>query len=138
MRKKRFNFFDNEISSEVSLTPLIDTVLVLLIVFIAATPIINQSIKVSLPSGYSNEYKDSKNDICFAIDQYGFIYNSKKEKINLEKVKLEIEKNIKNNDTSVIIFSDQDASSGELIKLIDIVKVTGIKNVYCKTKKIQI
>jgi biopolymer transport protein ExbD len=138
MKRKRFNFFDNDISSEVSLTPLIDTVLVLLIVFIAATPVINQSIKVSLPNGYLNEYKDSKNDICFAMDQYGFIYNIKKEKIDLEKVKLEIEKNIKNIDTSVIIFVDQDALSGKLIELIDLIKITGIKNVYCKTKKIQI
>jgi biopolymer transport protein ExbD len=52
------NFFKNindDSNLEVSLTPLIDTVLDLLIIFIISMPIVHQSIKISLPNGSTTE-----------------------------------------------------------------------------------
>ena len=40
---------------EISLTPLIDTALTLLIIFMITTPMINNSIKIDLPQGKSQE-----------------------------------------------------------------------------------
>ena len=40
---------------EISLTPLIDTALTLLIIFMVTTPMMHNAIKVNLPQGKSNE-----------------------------------------------------------------------------------
>ena len=136
------NFFKNisdDSHFEISLTPLIDTVLVLLIIFIISMPIVHQSIKISLPNGARTEYCDKKNDICFAIDQYGRVYNEKKELITPYKMIQEINKQyIYFPDCAVIIFADRDASCGNVIEYIDKIKEVGVKYVYCKTKKIVI
>lgn len=132
----RKKWHDEEINKEISLTPLIDTVLVLLIVFIAATPVIHNSFKVSLPDGVSCETYSKKNALPFAIDQYGRIYDSNKKIISLKQLDeywftINDKKNI-----SVVFFVDKDASCNILIQCIDICKKNGINHVYCKTKKI--
>ena len=129
-------FQENE-HSEISLTPLIDTLLVLLIIFIASTPVINNMIKVSLSNGSYCESKNKKNTICFAIDQYGKIYNDKKNIITKNEI-IENFKKIKENLSiySVVIYVDKDSLSGNLIELIDTLKNLGIYNIYFVTKKI--
>ena len=42
-------------AQEISLTPLIDTALTLLIIFMVTTPMLHNAIKVNLPEGKSNE-----------------------------------------------------------------------------------
>lgn len=134
-RKIRNNHEDD--SLEISLTPLIDTVLVLLIVFIAAAPIINQSIKVMLPNGSLSECNDKKDDVCIAVDQYGRIFNTNKKNITVNEFIEDCSRRFYNNSNiSVIIFADKDCIFGHIAELVDKTKELGVKNVYFKTKKI--
>jgi len=60
---------------DIPLTPLIDTALTLLVIFMVTSPLINNAIKISLPKGNIQEcanmqqefvvYVDNKNDIFF-------------------------------------------------------------------------
>jgi biopolymer transport protein ExbD len=134
-RKKLFDQDDDHV--EVSLTPLIDTVMVLLIVFIAATPVIHYSFNISLPHGSHNEYSETKDDLCFAIDQYGRIYNQYKKIISSQDIVLDVNRVLKNNpDIAVVFFADKDATCNILIECMESCKKTNVKYVYCKTKKI--
>lgn len=47
-----FGSFDNddEVMSEINMTPLVDVMLVLLIIFIITIPVINHAVKIDLPS----------------------------------------------------------------------------------------
>jgi biopolymer transport protein ExbD len=131
------NFLNEEdLKPEINLTPLIDTTLVLLIMILMSVPISHNIIKISLPSGKIVE-KKSTNDICFAIDQYGHIYGKNRKKISTSiAATMLIEHNIKNPDSSCVIFADKDGACGNIIEFIDMAKECGINNVYCKTKKI--
>lgn len=133
-------FSDEDNSSEVSLTPLIDTVLVLLIIFMAATPVINNMVKVSLPNGQYCETENKKKTLAFAIDQHGRIYDKNKKIIGNKDLKKILTEEV-NNESEIqncVFYVDRDAFCGNLIEVMDLVKNSGIKNVYFKTKKIRI
>ncbi len=58
----------------VSLTPLIDTVLVLLVIFMVTTPVIRHAIKVDLASGDMQEAQGIAQDVIITIDHQMKIY----------------------------------------------------------------
>ncbi len=61
---------------EITLTPLIDTALTLLIIFMVTTPMIQNSIKVDLPKGNLNEVsvQGGQQDLVVSIDKQEKIY----------------------------------------------------------------
>src|SRR5688572_28085736 len=61
---------------EICLTPLIDTALTLLVIFMVTTPMIQNSIKIDLPEGAINEAgsRTSQEELVVAIDKDAKIY----------------------------------------------------------------
>lgn len=138
MKNKR-NRFDEEGHQDVEiiLTPLIDTLLVLLIIFIVATPAASYFVSINLPNGTFNTQKSSDESLCFAIDQYGAIFNQNKKKITHKEMEESVSWALKKNTTlSVVLFADSMSLSGKLIEIIDSLRALGVIHVYCKTKKI--
>jgi biopolymer transport protein ExbD len=65
---------DDEVMSEINMTPLVDVMLVLLIIFIITIPVINHAVKIDLPRA-SNMPNDSKpQSINVSIDAQGKVY----------------------------------------------------------------
>lgn len=63
---------------EISLTPLIDTVLVLLVIFMVCVPVVQQAIKVNLPQGQSTEkMAGQQNDVFVYLDKHKKMYVNK-------------------------------------------------------------
>lgn len=52
---------DGEVMSEINMTPLVDVMLVLLIIFIITVPVINHAVKLDLPKA-SSQQEDAKPD----------------------------------------------------------------------------
>ena len=128
---------NSHIPVEVQLAPLIDTLLVLLVVFMVATPFVHNAFKVSLPTGNNQEYKDSKNDYVIAIDQYGRLYTKGFTQMKKQDILNEIYKHYSSYPgLSVIFFVDKDALCGTVAELMSDIREIGVKNVYFKTKKI--
>ena len=53
---------DDEVMSEINMTPLVDVMLVLLIIFIITIPVINHAVKIDLPRA-TNQPNDTKPQI---------------------------------------------------------------------------
>ena len=65
---------DDEVMSEINMTPLVDVMLVLLIIFIVTIPVINDAIRVQLPQA-SAAPKDARPEhVSVAIDAAGRVY----------------------------------------------------------------
>jgi biopolymer transport protein ExbD len=85
--------------AEISLTPLIDTALTLLIIFMVATPMIHNSIKVDLPEGKAKESEQASQEIVLVIDKQEQLFcNNQKVTIDtlLPAIQNEVERLKKN------------------------------------------
>lgn len=132
-RRRRHRHMINDIP----LTPLIDTALTLLVIFMVTTPMIHNAIKVELPKGKVREDNSSKQELVVYVDRYGKLF------FNDSAVRTEQElvvaiKNAAGSDPDRMVFvkGDQAASYGRIIELVDHLKdVGGIKYVVLATKR---
>ena len=65
---------DDALMTEINMTPLVDVMLVLLIIFIITLPVINQGVKVDLPKANSARNETKPESIQVSIDARGQIF----------------------------------------------------------------
>lgn len=131
LRSQRNNLTD------LSMTPLIDTALTLLIIFMIASPMLQNAIKVTLPRGNTQEdSSQEQNELVIFIDKSGDFY------MNAVKVKkpdliAQIKKAVGNDhEKTVYVKADTAIAYGTVIELVDDIKfVGGIKYVALATQK---
>ncbi len=135
---KKNSILYEEDNIEVSLTPLIDTVLVLLIVFILGSSNLEQILKIYVPSFSSNTSTVEKDSyFCIAINQHGKIYLKNREEISIKKLIEKIKEYKKKTDTPrIIFFADKDLLLYQITDIINEIYTIGIDNICIKTKKI--
>jgi len=124
---------------EITLTPLIDTVLVLLVIFMVATPIMHNSLEIDLPSGRMKEGTDATST-SLMIDispQEKLSFEGKVYKLD-ELLDLLAKKVKQTKDTRVYVNCDRKVSSGMLVKIIDSIKyVAGVEHVILSTERVR-
>lgn len=121
---------DSDEITGINVTPLVDVMLVLLIIFmVTATYIVNQSINVNLPKADTSEAADNKaKNLAFVLDAKSQLYLDGQpialaqvaEKINEAKSKAGA------SPLSAMISADKATPHGEVVKLIDSVRKYGI------------
>jgi biopolymer transport protein ExbD len=65
---------DDKAISEINVTPLVDVMLVLLIIFLITIPVITQSVKVDLPKAANIPTQTKPENINIAVDSQGNVY----------------------------------------------------------------
>ena len=65
---------DEKSISEINVTPLVDVMLVLLIIFLITIPVITQSVKVELPKAANIPTQTKPENINVAVDKEGNVY----------------------------------------------------------------
>lgn len=117
---------DQEITG-INITPLVDVMLVLLVIFmVTASYIVNSSVKIDLPqiSQSSSEEGSREDKLVLLIDKDSFVYCDGK-KIEKEQIKEFIKSK---NTHSVIISADRSVSHGDVIDLMDKIKQAGVSS----------
>jgi len=118
-----------EEDNELNLTPMLDVVFILLIFFIVTTSFVKETgIDVNRPSATTAE-KKSQGNILIAINANGDIWIDNRE-IDIRAVRANIQVlKASYPQSSVIIQSDQDASTGKLVRVMDQVRLAGVQNI---------
>jgi biopolymer transport protein TolR len=111
--------------SDINITPLVDVMLVLLVIFMVTTPMLVKGIKVNLPKTHSGSTNITKKDLIVSIDDQGRIYLNKQQ-TDLDGLKKAFENNHGN---EVVIEADKAIEYGLVVKIIDIAKQSGIEKV---------
>lgn len=128
---------DNEEITGINVTPLVDVMLVLLIIFMVTANYINkQVIPVKLPDAETSESLPTKN-LSFVIDAQGQLYfNGKAASFeDIPKI-IETEKTAQPKaQFQALISADQATTHGVVVKLIDTVRKNGISEFAIDTQK---
>ncbi len=124
---------------EINVMPLVDVALTLLIIFMVATPMMNNVIKVELPSSRIDDgavQAHTQQDLTVYIDKNKKIYLNGKE-YSLDNLLKVLQKTVKkDSDEVVFVKADQGVSYGIVIDLVDTIKISGgIKYVALATKR---
>ena len=122
--------------TDVSLTPLIDTALTLLIIFMVTAHMFHNSILIQLPKGSVKEDREIRENIVVTIDKNGNIYLGK-DKENKNSIIKKIELMLQNKPSkTVFVQGDQGVSYGKIIELVDLLKgCGGVEYVALSTEK---
>jgi len=130
MARKRFSF-QNSTTPKISLTPLIDTAFTLLIIFMVTTPMLQNSLKITLPETKNSAQSSfSQENVVVTIgkDNQLQVGNTNVTKDNL--VSLVKKDLLKSRDKIVIIKGDKSVLYQEIIAVVDqINSVPGVKHV---------
>jgi biopolymer transport protein TolR len=131
-RKKRYKRVK---MPEVSLTPLMDTALTLLVIFMITAPMIQNGIKVDLPQGSSKEV-GTQQELVVTLNKEGkLFFNSYP--IERSSLVATVQKAMGDQkDLPVYIRADEKVSYGKVIEIVDELKVAGVKYVAMSTKAI--
>ena len=69
-----FNDDDGDVMSEINMTPLVDVMLVLLVVFIVTAPLLTHSVAVALPRASAEQHADRPEAIRLTLDTTGQLF----------------------------------------------------------------
>jgi biopolymer transport protein ExbD len=117
---------DREVMSEINVTPLVDVMLVLLVVFIITAPLLTQAVKVDLPKTEKTEAVDDKDLATLAIDAKGqiFLNDRPQTQQNLEEVLRTLQQ--ANANLSVQLQADQAVPYGRVAEVMALAHKAGI------------
>jgi len=120
--------------STINVTPLVDVMLVLLVIFMVTSPMMIQSIDVNLPETKTAVAKTSEDPVTLTIDKGGVIYidDKKLEKSNMKSFLENLFKYRRNKE--VIVRADKSVPYGNVIELLDMLREIGITKIGMVTR----
>jgi len=120
--------------SQINVTPLVDVMLVLLVIFMVTAPILQQGVQVNLPQVQAGAIPGTDEQLVVTIDRKGKIY------LNDNPMSLaELGKKLRairrlQQDRGVYLRADNDVRYGVVIKTIAEIKEAGIKKLGMVTR----
>ena len=118
----------NAVLSDINVTPLVDVMLVLLIIFMVTAPMMSQGVDVDLPETTSKALKQKEKPIVITINKKGDIYfnrikgNQKMLKQQLMDVARE-----SGTDRSVFLKADKNVQYGLVVSVMADIKEAGFQ-----------
>jgi biopolymer transport protein TolR len=130
----------DELITAINITPLVDVMLVLLVIFMVTTELIHEMDKpmvlpIELPAAASSEEMLSKGLMSFIIDKKGVLY------LNTQPVEASvISKTVaairaQKITPQALISADQGVAHGSVVELMDRLRILGVRQIAFNTKR---
>ena len=120
--------------SEINVTPLVDVMLVLLVIFMVTAPILQTGIDVELPETRNVATQNPEQRIVLSISRDGFIYYGS-ESINFSTIGERLKKDATRPDQDIYLRADKDVKWASIVSVIDAVRGAGYKKIQLVTKE---
>ncbi len=118
---------DNRFMSQINVTPLVDVMLVLLIIFMVTAPMMIQGVTVNLPQTTSKYLKNDKDPLIISINKNKKIF-LENHRIKLNRLELKIKKIFENRDEKgILLRADKEVPYGFVIQVMSKIKGAGIE-----------
>jgi biopolymer transport protein ExbD/biopolymer transport protein TolR len=126
--------------SEINVTPLVDVMLVLLIIFMVITPMLQKGVSVDLARVNNPRMMNAaeKEDATtLAITRDGTFYMNA-DKIALDKITTAVKDRVADKlDKTIYIKADARAKYGDVVSVVDAVRAAGVDSLGLLTEKVQ-
>ena len=121
--------------ADINVTPLVDVVLVLLIIFMVTAPVLQSGIEVSVP--HTRTVKEiTEERLVISIDRSQKVYFGN-DPININQIATKLKQRIRDpQHQSIYLRSDEDVPFGAFATVMDAIKQAGISNVSIVTQPI--
>ncbi len=121
--------------ADINITPLVDVVLVLLIIFMVTAPILQSGIEVEVPKTRTvNEITEER--VVISIDKQQRVYLGN-DPININEIADKLRQKIRDpQNQAIFLRSDENVPFGAFATVMDAVKSTGITHVSIVTQPI--
>ena len=124
----------NGLVADINVTPLVDVMLVLLIIFMVTAPMMSQGVDVDLPETTAKPLPQKEKPIMITIDRKGEI-TIDRIKVSRRLLRQKLEKlSVKGKDRPVFLNADKNVAYGLVVKIMADVKDSGFDKLGMITK----
>ena len=119
--------------SEINVTPFIDIMLILLVVFMITSPMMVAGVQVDLPKANSSPLTGEDKTVVITVGKVGDIYLQDRA-VNLGELAKKILE-LSSNDRSIRLFvrGDKKSDYGEVVNVIDVIRNSGFTKIALMT-----
>lgn len=116
--------------SEINITPLVDVVLVLLIIFMVVTPLLQMGYDVKVPpKAQADTPQPPADQLIVSLTAANRLYLNKEE-MNSQTLSLRLDEILKNRRDKTVFFSAEDGSTyGKVVQVMDLMRTAGAKTI---------
>jgi biopolymer transport protein ExbD len=129
--------------NDINVTPMVDVMLVLLIIFMVITPMLQSGVTVNIPEGKNpveDKAIDKESSVVISIPNDAEIWVGRERYFDLKDVTKEVDNRLKDkpgDQQIVYIKTDQVASYGKLVEVINAVRDAGYDRIGLVAKKLK-
>lgn len=117
---------NNGLMSEINVTPFVDVMLVLLIIFMVAAPMMTQGVDVALPEAASGSLPHDDEPLMVTIDREGAVFINEF-RLEADMVKRKIRAIVGEKGTrQVFLRADKDVPYGKVVHIMSEIKESGV------------
>lgn len=129
---------DDHVLADINVTPLVDVMLVLLIIFMIAAPMLHQGIEVALPEANAGPLPQrTQEPLVVSVNRDGLIYLFD-EPIHSSQLVDRLQPLVAaRSGETVFVKGDRDVPYGEVMEVLDLLREGGIVNVGMVTERRQ-
>lgn len=117
--------------AEINITPFVDVVLVLLIIFMITAPLLQQGMSVQVPKAEASELKRTPQDIIITINNQGHVFmGDSRAAISVEELMSKLAVVYQNKENKdLLIKADEQLKYGKVIEVMAIAQKAGAERI---------
>jgi len=128
--RKHDSEFESQPIADINVTPLVDVMLVLLIVFMVAAPLMTAGIPVDLPKTQAKQLNDQQPPIVVSVDSEGGFFVDKRAAIGTDGLLAILKESSENNtDRRVHVRADKAVAYGKVAEAMGVINAAGYTKV---------
>lgn len=126
-----------DLNSEINVTPLVDVMLVLLIIFMVTAPMMQTGVDLELPQAEASAIPDEEGKLILSIDKAGKVYLGSVE-VPFEELEVKLSTNAKvQADRELYIEADKNLPYGMVLQTMAIAKKVGVTKLMMLTDPLE-
>jgi len=126
---------DDDLKAEINVTPLVDVVLVLLIIFMVVTPLMRQEVPIDLPIASTGTAAEQKDQVTLTLAADGRVLVNGSEIPAEEVVKRLVAIYEFRADKTIFLEADRSHPHGKIVDLMDDCRAAGVTRIGMVTRK---